>query len=142
MKIEKIALNVNSPALIFAAGFYAGYKETTGFDLSSSVEFLTKYAPTMFTLIMSSEIPNLFSKLSKLSRKGIQDDTLTFSDKKYSQANPKDQFKASTTVHKLERTSEQLQENKLQKTFYRTVFTGTTTLLGYWAGSAFAQTNF
>ena len=148
---KRSSINIFTPAT-FAAGFYAGYKETSGADLSPSIEFLTKYAPTMFAIITTSGFPNFLSKRDKLSRKGIEEDTLTISKKdpiygkneikKYSDSIPEDNFKVSTAVHKLERISEQLQENKLQKTFYATAITGTTTLLGYWLGSAFAMSRY
>lgn len=136
------------PIITFGAGFFAGYKETSGVDLNSGVEFLTKYAPTLFAMITTSGFTDLLNRFSKNSRKGIQDDTLvryetdpiygTTTPKKYSDEKFEDQVKISAAVNKLERTSQEFQKSKLEKTITSGAITGATTLLGYWAGSAFA----
>jgi hypothetical protein len=148
---NKQSINI-FPALTFGAGFFAGYKESSGVDLSPSVEFLTKYAPTAFAMITTSGFTDLLSRFSKNFRKGIQEDTLVRYEKdpiygkttlkKYSDEKFNTQVKISSAVHKLERTSQQFQENKLEKTIISGAITGATTLLGYWTGSAFAMSKY
>ena len=146
---DKKSINI-FPIATFAAGFYAGVKETSGVDLGPGVELITKYLPTIFAVAQTSGIQNLFGKVSKVARKGIENQDIDIpytdpqsggkTDRKYSEASFKEQVQTSTVVNKFERqTHEMLEDKPLEKILYSGMFTGTTTLLGYWAGSAFAM---
>jgi hypothetical protein len=132
------------PIATFGAGFLAGYKETSGVDLSGGVEFLTKYFPAMFAMLNTSGIINTFRKVSKAARKGIENqDLIINNDKSYSEESFENQVKVSAGVHKFERQTQNLDYPRpLERTLYSGAFAGTTSLLGYWAGSAFAMNNY
>ena len=134
-----------------AAGFYIGYNEGKGIDVSPSVEYLTKYGPTALAIIATPimiKLTNAFGKWMNTVAQDLQSGNLEVtlpdgSKEKYKNLdeNQRQEITAKI-VEGINNLESKLQDSKyLKPTLSIGTRTAVETTVGYIAGRWYSQIN-
>ena len=135
-----------------AVGFYIGYNEGKGIDVSPSVEYLTKYGPTAFAVTTTPimiKLTNTFGKwINRKVAQSLQNGDLevTLSDgvkEKYRDLDEKQKSEITPKiVEGISNLESKLQDPKyLKPTLSIGTRTAVETAVGYLAGRLYSQIN-
>ena len=151
-KLQKFEIKIPFYSIAtIAAGFYIGYNEGKGNPVSNNIEFMTKYAPTISSLVLSPFFIKLShnsqKKMSKHLRQNLYAGNLevTLEDSTIKSFSELDEDKKKELSLKLLKTLDDL-ESRLENTKYVNPtlrFTGRTaveSVMGYVAGRLFSYT--
>ena len=136
-----------------AAGFYIGYNEGKGIDVSPSVEYLTKYGPTAFSVTATPIMIKLTNTFGKWMNRAVAQilqngnlEVVTLQDgskRKYRDLDEKQRQDITPKIVEGIKTLEsKLQDPKyLKPTFSIGARTAVETTIGYMAGRLYSQIN-
>jgi hypothetical protein len=153
MKPYRSKLNLTVPLYdlgTLAAGFYIGYNEGKGVDVSPTVEYLTKYGPTAIAVCMTPitlKAINIFGKwTNRKIIQNLQDGNLEITLKDRKKRGYKDlseHQKQEVTPKIIERINTLESRLQNQKYLRPTMVVGTRTaietFIGYAAGRLYSQ---
>ncbi len=134
------------------AGFYMGYNEGKGIDVSQTTEYLTKYGPTVFALVYTPAIlkfSNIIKKkITTKTKEGLKNNNLIVhmkdgTSKRYADLNKTEKEEITSKINNSMDTIDSKVIN--QKYFEPTIKAGTKTaiesIIGYAAGRLYSQFN-
>jgi hypothetical protein len=133
------------------AGFYIGYNEGKGVDVSQTVEYLTKYGPTAIAVCMTPIMLKAINTFGRWTNKktiqnlqhGNFEVTLKDKIKKYKKLDEyKKQELTTKIIENVNNLESRLQNQKyLKPTLMAAGRTAIETLIGYAAGRLYSQIN-
>lgn len=147
LKAGKLSLPIYDIGTL-AAGFYIGYNEGKGIDVSPSVEYLTKYGPTTFAMVttpMMIKVISTLDKMSKILNKNLQNGNFEVTQKDGSKKTYGDFKKErpdinSKIVNKTKNLESKLENPKyLKPTLIFGAKTAIETTIGYVVGKLYSQ---
>jgi hypothetical protein len=133
------------------AGFYIGYNEGKGIDVRPTIEYLTKYGPTIFCITTTPiiiKLTNSFGKwINKKQKENLQNGNLEISlkngSKKYKELSESQKEEITPRLTEIiDNFETRYQDPKyLMPTLYIGTKTAIETTIGYLAGRLYSQIN-
>ncbi|MGV8171191.1 MAG: hypothetical protein ACP5OA_00685 [Candidatus Woesearchaeota archaeon] len=131
------------------AGFYIGYNEGKGIDVSQTVEYLTKYGPTAAAMLMTPIMLKTINAFGRwMNKKTIQnlyhenfEVTINNKIRKYEdlEEHQKRELKSKIMKNMMNLESRLQSQRYLRPTIIAGTRTAIETMIGYVAGSVYSQ---
>lgn len=151
LKLRKFEIPLYDIGTI-VAGFYIGYNEGKGIDVSPFVEYFTKYGPTTFAVAVTPMSIKLTNTFGKMINNGVSqnlqsgDLEVTLQDgykRKYGDLDEKQKEKITPKINDVINNLETKLQNPryLKSTLSIGIRTAIETTVGYFAGRIYGQIN-